>query len=156
MRYVVLPVATYFKSGSRERRTSWQVVDYDAGLNDRKYPCKVVASCRDEADARRICDMFNGVQYWKAEATKWQDKCVTLTAEREQVGDDYRALLNIANTRREAAELELAARRDEARALMAERANLADAVKGLQAAADCPFLHPDARAAFAALAKVYS
>jgi len=46
--------------------------------------------------------------------------------------------------------------RDEARKPAEPHSSVAAAVRGLQAAADCVFIHPDARAAFAALAKVYS
>jgi hypothetical protein len=67
MRYVVIP-NHYMLGGTR--KISFQIVDVDAGCTPRFFPKRVVASCADEADARRIEQLFNGVnlhaEHWKA------------------------------------------------------------------------------------------
>lgn len=60
--FVVMPHTVRFTRPGREPtpRTYWDVVDRDAGHNDRFFPNRVAASCRDEADALRICNFLNG------------------------------------------------------------------------------------------------
>lgn len=124
MKYAVLPLEVYGPRAGM-RKISYRVVDVDAGLNERKYPKRTVAWSDSAETAERICAMMNSspaltvtatwqgqtAKEWyesflramdgsgakSAEIEKWQDKCTSLTAERAQVGEDYRALLNIAN-----------------------------------------------------------
>lgn len=73
MKYHVLSHTAYRRTGrATTALISWQVVDVESGLNEMAYPRIVIATCRDEGNARQIADMFNGVnrhaEHWQAEA----------------------------------------------------------------------------------------
>jgi len=114
--YAVIPHTVYFKGGSRERRTMWQVVDVNAGMTDRSFARVVLATCKEQHDANRICAMYNGVgvpQFdsivWQGcldfanknarearEALQtWQDKCTSLIAERDEARKDHEQVARI-------------------------------------------------------------
>jgi hypothetical protein len=187
MKYAVIP---YRRILGRSTRLMWQVVNHEAGLNERAYPREVIAACMDKLNADRICAMYNGVGVYpdnidavRAERDRAQkqrqlaiderDNLIALLditkaalSESREIAQRYAAERDALATKH--AELQainsgllsdlIAARRerDEARKPAEPHSSVAAAVRGLQAAADCVFIHPDARAAFAALAKVYS
>lgn len=113
MKYAVIPHMVYRTAGRGSApAVSWQVVDIEAGTTDRSFARVVLARCKQEADANRICAMYNGAGMYpdniKAvqaerdaavaegkricvdlERTRealqtWQDKCTSLMAEREE------------------------------------------------------------------------
>jgi hypothetical protein len=136
---------------SGPHRTFWDVVDKDAGLNLHAFPNVTIASCREESHAQRICDMMNGEGWAAAARDNirlqterdvaqrhmqtWQDKCTALMAERDearkdcaaiyaqraQISEDYRALLNKANGDRDARQREAKRARDEIAILKGQR-----------------------------------
>lgn len=72
MKYHAMPFTIFSRGGGRTvPKISWRVVDTDAGHNERFYPIVTVASCTDEAVARRIADMMNGVN---DHAMHWQNR----------------------------------------------------------------------------------
>jgi hypothetical protein len=97
MKYHALPFTVFRTSGRTSvSRISWKVVDTEAGHNERFYLIKTVASSTDEAVARRIVDMMNGVssaENWKRTADQLSSGCADLQDER----DKLRAALAKAN-----------------------------------------------------------
>lgn len=104
MRFHAIPHTVFFHSAGRNTpRISWQVVDVDAGINDRAWPRKVVASCRDEGQARQIADHFNGTN---PHASHWQARAQTLVAELARANEQWQGCLDIANKNAAAARAE--------------------------------------------------
>jgi hypothetical protein len=67
--FVVIPHTVRFTRPGREPspRTSYQVIDRDAGHNAMFFPNRVAATCRDEIIARQIADLLNGQYFTAAE-----------------------------------------------------------------------------------------
>ncbi len=95
MRYVVLRIETSRPSGRYTRPiVSWQVVDVDAGLNERNYPKRIVASCAEEGAAEQIAAHFNGVN---PHATHWEAEAELAQRELTDMENRWQGTLDFAN-----------------------------------------------------------
>lgn len=131
MRYHAIPQTVFFRNAGRTTpRISWRIVDVDAGINDRAWPRKCVATANDEATGRRIADMMNGTNlhasHWRAQAEiartnalelekRWQgclDVANRNAAEARGEADRLRAQLFEAREQRDEARAELAGARE--------------------------------------------
>lgn len=140
MRYEVLPLRSRRTGDRPALPISWQVVDVDAGINARAYPNKIVASCRDESQAQRICDMFNGIGVYpdnieavRAERERAIKQREIALEERDLADIRWQATLSHANRQTAEARTTLQKWQDKCTALMADLAGERDRADRLQA-----------------------
>lgn len=99
MRYHAIPQTVFFRNAGRTTpRISWRIIDVDAGINDRAWPRKCVATANDEATGRRIADMMNGTNlhasHWQAQAEIARANALALESRWHATLDHTNRLLN--------------------------------------------------------------
>lgn len=94
-RYHAIPQTVFFRNAGRTTpRISWRIVDVDAGINDRAWPRKCVATANDEATGRRIADMMNGTNL---HASHWQAQAEIARANALELEKRWQGCLDVAN-----------------------------------------------------------
>lgn len=96
MRFHAIPHTVFFRGPARVTtpRISWRIVDVDAGINDRAWPRKCVATANDEATGRRIADMMNGTNL---HASHWQARAEMARANALELEKRWQGCLDVAN-----------------------------------------------------------